>query len=188
MRANLIRLVAALAATVIGLSGCASRAGSDGGFVSGDGTITRVPIAQRATAPVLRGPTLTGESLDTSRFAGKVVVYNVWGSWCAPCRAEAPALVEAAHRSAGKAQFVGINTRDLDAAPAKAFVRAFGIGFPSFYDPNGSLLLEFGTSLPPGGIPSTVVVDSQGRIAARILGETSAATLSGLIDDVAAGR
>ena len=117
-----------------------------------------------------------------------VVVVNLWAMWCAPCRKEAPALEAAARRTAGRATFVGLNTRDLDQAPAQAFVRAFDITYPSVFDPDGRELLKFGTDLPPSAIPSTLVVDAQGRIAARVLGEVTEATLVGLVDDVAAGK
>src|SRR5690606_34952274 len=95
---------------------------------------------------------------------------------------EAPALVEVASQYP-EVQFIGINTRDLDPAPARAFVRAFEVPYPNIYDPDGALLLEFG-QLPPKAIPSTLVIDESGRVAARILGEVTAATLAGVIDDV----
>ena len=98
------------------------------------------------------------------------------------------ALEAAAQETADVAQFVGINTRDLDQAPAIAFTRAFDVTFPSVFDPDGRELLKFGSQLPPSAIPSTLVVDAEGRIAARVLGETTQATITGLIDDVAAGR
>ena len=96
------------------------------------------------------------------------------------------ALVEAAAQLPG-VQFIGINTRDLNPAPAQAFVRAFDIPYPNIYDPDGALLLEFG-QLPPKAIPSTLVIDSEGRVAARILGETTASTLVGIIEDVTAAE
>ncbi len=167
---------------------CGTRPSSEGGFVGGDGSLTIVPVGQRVPAPRITGQLLDGGTFDSTSLAGKVVVYNVWGSWCAPCRKEAPALVQAAGDTAGVAAFVGIDVRDLDPAPARAFVRAFGVTYPNLYDPDGRLLLLFGTHLPPSAIPSTLVVDAEGRVAARILGETTAATLTGLVSDVAAGR
>lgn len=82
-------------------------------------------------------------------------------------------------------QFIGVNTRDLDPAPAQAFVRAFNLPYPSIYDPDGSQLLDFG-QLPPKAIPSTLIIDAEGRIAARILGEANAAAFAGVIEDVKA--
>ena len=171
------------------LAGCGSAPNSSEGFVAGDGTLTVLPVEQRPVAPMIAGTTLDGEpwasSTDSQR---RVIVYNVWGSWCAPCRAEAPALVAASKRTAGKAVFVGINTRDLDKAAPQAFVLAFDVPYVNLYDPDGALLLEFSGQLPPSAIPSTLLVDPDGRVAARIIGETTEATLVGVIEDLAAGK
>lgn len=177
-------LALALLATLVG---CTTITATNG-FVSSDGSITRVDPGGRKAAPAVSGTTLDGESWTSASAAGKVLVYNVWGSWCAPCRKEAPALAEAARRTAGQAVFVGINVRDLDKAPSQAFARAFDVPYPSLYDPDGSLLLPFAGDLPANAIPTTLVIDTQGRVAARILGETTTATLTALIDDVAAGK
>lgn len=171
------------------LSGCQDNptASSEVGFAQGDGSFTLIPAADRKPLPEITGTDLAGKPLSTATFAGKIVVLNVWGSWCGPCRKEAPELVKAAAATAGTAQFVGINTRDNSAATAQAFERSFGIEYPSFFDPQGELLLLL-KDLPPKAIPSTLVIDGQGRAAARVLGETTAATLQGIIDDVAAGK
>lgn len=182
-----VRGAAALAA-VLALTGCGARPSSEGGFVAGDGSLTRVEPAQRTPAPVIVGTTLAGQPWSSESVKGSVIVYNVWGSWCNPCRKEAPALQDAANRTKGRAVFVGLNTRDIDKAPARAFVDAFGITYTNLYDPDGRLLLGFAGTLAPNAIPSTIVVDAQGRVAARILGETTATTLVGLVDDVAGGR
>lgn len=167
------------------LAGCGSGPTSTAGFVGGDGTITVLPPEQRRPAPAVEGTTLDGEPWRSGAFAGTVLVYNVWGSWCAPCRAEAPALVAASRRTAGTATFVGLNTRDLDKAAPQAFVRTFGVPYVNLYDPDGALLLRFSGQLPATAIPSTLLVDRQGRVAARILGETSEATLVDLVEDLA---
>lgn len=181
-------LVGALVA-VLAASGCAAGGqGSDGGFVGGDGSYTRVAPAERQAAPVLAGHDLDGKPLSTNDYRDRVVVLNVWGSWCAPCRKEAPDLVEAAHRTQDKAQFIGLDTRDLDAAPAQAFVRAFSVPYPTLYDPDGSLLLQLGGQVPPNAIPTTLILDRQGRVAARIMGATTTSTITGLVDDIAEGR
>ena len=175
-------LVAAVAMTGLA-SGCAST----GGPLAATGTLTRVEPAKRVAAPHITGTTLTGAPFDSATLAGRVIVYNVWGSWCAPCRKEAPALAAAAKATAEVATFVGIDTRDSGTAQAQALVREAGITYESVFDPDGRLLLQFG-SLPPSAIPTTIVVDAQGRIAARILGEATQSTLTGLVDDTAAGR
>lgn len=182
-------LVTALA--VLALPACGTAPGQggdvDAGFAQGDGSYTRIEPDERVAAPVLEGTDLEGKPLSTADFPGKVIVVNVWGSWCEPCRHEIPELVKAAGQRADVAQVVGINTRDVSADTALAFTRHNNVTFPSFFDPDGELLLGF-TALPPRAIPSTVVIDQQGRVAARILGETTASTLVGTIDDVVAGR
>lgn len=182
-------LVTAVLAASLALTGCSGGGGptADGGFVGGDGNWTRVAPDQRKPAPEISAEGLSGETVSLAQYEGKVVVLNVWGSWCAPCRKEAPDLVEAADATAESAQFLGLNTRDLDKAPAEAFVRAFEIEYPSIYDPQGQLLLKF-TDLPPAGIPSTLIIDEQGRVAARIIGVTTKITLVDIINDVAAGK
>ena len=181
-----MRWLAAVAATML-LAACSTAGdveGGDGtvGFTTGDGTVTIVPEAEREPAPVLEGPSIDGGTLSTADLAGSPIVVNVWGSWCAPCRAEAPELVEAAERL-GDVEFLGLNTRDLDEAPAQAFVRAFDIPYPNIFDPDGTLLLGFG-QLPPKAIPSTLVIDAEGRVAARVIGEVNANTLVSLVGDV----
>ncbi len=152
---------------------------AEGGFVGGDGSLTdRAGRRARPGAPASPVSCSAAAPSTPTALAGKVIVYNVWGSWCAPCRKEAPALEAAAQATAEKAQFVGINTRDLDQAPALAFMRAFDVTFPSVFDPDGRELLKFGPQLPPSAIPSTLVVDAEGRVAARVLGETTEATLT----------
>lgn len=190
-RRHAFRLGLGLAATAAAaaLAGCQDNptASSEVGFVVGDGSFTMVPIDQRKPAPTLEGTDLHGNPLSTATHAGTIIVLNVWGSWCGPCRKEAPDLVTAAAATAGVAQFIGINTRDNSAATALAFDRSFGVEYPSFFDPHGELLLTL-TDLPPSAIPSTLVIDTQGRTAARVLGATTALTLQGIIDDVAAGK
>ncbi|GAA4891146.1 TlpA disulfide reductase family protein [Tessaracoccus lubricantis] len=182
------RLGAALAAIVALLTGCAAGdadgSGGTAGFVAGDGSVTIIPAEHRAEAPVLEGETLDGDQLSTADLQGKPLIINVWGSWCAPCRAEAPELVKSAEELGDSVSFLGINTRDTVAA-AQAFERSFGIEYPSLSDPDGVLLLQF-AQLPPKAIPSTVVIDAEGRVAARVLGEVNATTLKGIVEDVTA--
>ncbi|MGH3327849.1 MAG: TlpA family protein disulfide reductase [Streptomycetales bacterium] len=162
-----------------GLAGCStgtagSSAGSSAGggesrYVSGDGSVRYVPPAQRRPAPEVSATTLDGDRLALSDHRGKVLVLNVWASWCPPCRAEAPALERVSQdvRSQG-VRFVGINTRDSK-ANALAFERRFGITYPSLFDESGRVILAFREQLPPQAIPSTLVLDRRGRVAARAL-------------------
>ncbi len=146
------------------------------------------PPGERVKAPTLDGTTLDGEPFALSDLAGNIVVINVWGSWCAPCRAETPDLVRLAKENAGRGvRFVGINTRDNPAA-AKAFVRSFKVPYPSVEDAEGQVLLNFRDTIPTSVVPTTVVIDRQGQIAARIIGPVTYNTMKGLLDDeLAAG-
>jgi thiol-disulfide isomerase/thioredoxin len=113
---------------------------------------------------------------------------NVWGSWCAPCRSEAPDLVAASEELADDGvEFLGINSRDLDRAAARAFQRRFEVPYPSIYDQQGRTLLAFRGTLSPNAIPSTVVIDQEGRVAASVIGEVTRSTLVGLVEDVVRG-
>ncbi len=168
------------------VAGCSeSRPAAEGGFVGGDGSITLVAPDQRQPAPKITGELLGGGTFDSADQLGKVVVYNVWGSWCEPCRKEAPALVAAAKATTDAAVFMGINIRDPNPAQSLAFVRAFEVPYDSIFDPDGRVLLDFGKHLPPNAIPSTLIVDKEGRVAARVLGEVTEATIRGLVEEVA---
>lgn len=181
-------IAAVLAVMVLVLSAaCSSTDSTPDGLVEGERGLTRIPVAERHEAPIAMGDDLDGSPLSTEDFPGKVIVLNVWGSWCNPCRKEAPDLIEAQDRTAEVAQFIGINTRDLDPAPARAFARSFGLNYRSIFDPSGAELLKYG-DLPPGAIPSTLIIDAEGRVAARIIGIATVSTLVGLIEDVAAGK
>lgn len=174
----------------VALTGCTDTPGSSGdaGFISGRGVITKLPVDEREKPGEVSGETIDGEPISLSDYAGKTVVVNVWGSWCGPCRAEAPDLVEAAEELRDDdVAFLGINSRDLNQAAARAFVRRFDVPYPSIYDQGGQTLLAFRGTLTANSIPSTVVIDEQGRVAARVLGEVSRSTLVGLVEDVQAG-
>ncbi len=182
----MITRLLAVAAVALALSACSASAGADqasagGGFVAGDGSIVVLPEEERVAAPDLVGTTLDGDEFRLADHRGKPVVINVWASWCAPCRAEAPDLALVAAELADEVQFVGLDTRDSD-APARSFVERFGIPYPNVIDRDGQLQLLFGDSLPPQAIPSTVVIDPQGRVAARALGRVSESSLRGMID------
>ena len=181
-----VRIVAAIGALALlaGCSGSGNRGTTDG-FVSGDGSITTVDVADREKAPVLEGEDLDGKALSTADYAGKTLVVNLWGPWCAPCRAEAPALEEVSKAYASKdVQFVGVVTRTNDPDWPGKFNRDHGITYPSFADQGGKLELAFNDSLPTLAIPTTWIIDSEGRVAARILSKVTASTLANLIDDV----
>jgi thiol-disulfide isomerase/thioredoxin len=184
-----VRRPAALLLVLL-LAGCGSGTGTaDSNYVSGDGRITLVPGDEREQPVTLAGTTLEGARLDLAGHRGKTVVLNVWGAWCPPCRKEAREL-QAAYlelRPMG-VEFVGIDVRDPDPAPALAFQRTFGITYPSLVSKDAQLLLPLRGAVPPNAIPTTLVIDSQGRVAARISSATTKATLVGLVEDVLAGK
>lgn len=168
------------------LAGCdassAATSGADSGFVAGDGSLVVLPESQRVPAPDLVGTTLDGDTFRLSDHLGEVVALNVWASWCAPCRAEAPLLAKAAAEYGPKGvQFVGLDTRDSDTS-ARSFLDKFGVTYPNVIDSDGRLQLLFADSLPPQAIPSTVFIDRQGRVAARALGKVSDPTLRGMLE------
>jgi peroxiredoxin len=185
MKRLVLLLCLAVTVSACGNAGGTSSIESESGFVGGDGSIIVVEPAQRAPAPDVRATTLDGDTFDLVDYRGQTVVMNVWASWCAPCRAEAPELQEVWEEEQDNGvQFVGLNTRDSTVA-AQGFAESMGLTFPSIFDPDGQVQLQFSDSLPPQAIPSTLVIDGSGRVAARILGKVSAATLRGVIDEVA---
>jgi thiol-disulfide isomerase/thioredoxin len=188
-RTRSLAALAALLALAGSVAGCSSDIGSSGdqGYVAGRGIITSLAVADRSEPGEVSGTTIDGKSLSLDDYAGKVVVVNVWGSWCAPCRAEAPMLAKAARDLAAKdVAFLGIDSRDLNESAAKAFVRRFGVPYPSIYDQQGRTLLAFRGTLNPNAIPSTVIIDREGRVAASVLGEISRTTLYDLVEEVSA--
>jgi thiol-disulfide isomerase/thioredoxin len=184
------RTAAAAVAALVALSGCSSSLAGGGapdkGYLPGDGSISKVTVADRKTPITFTGQTLQGKRFDLSEHRGDVVVVNVWGSWCPPCVKEAPALEEVWKQSqAQDVVFVGINTRD-EPAQARAHEKRFGVTYPSIGDDQGRVLLALRGTLPPKAIPSTLVLDRKGRVAYRVLSGVRAATLRGLIQDTLA--
>ncbi|MEU2548625.1 TlpA disulfide reductase family protein [Streptomyces roseolus] len=181
--------VGALSAALV-LSACGgdddgTSGGGNTNFVTSKGGISTVPKGERSAINEIAGETLEGERLDVADLKGKVVVLNVWGSWCGPCRAEAPHFAKAAEDLKGEdVAFVGLNTRDANKQQALAFEDEYKITYPSLYDRDGKLIL-FGFpkgTLSPKGIPSTVVLDKEGKIAARALMAVDETKLRSMID------
>ncbi|MCN9243381.1 TlpA family protein disulfide reductase [Streptomyces sp. RY43-2] len=191
-RALHLPLAAALVtAAALSLTGCDnSGAGGDRAhYVTDADGISTVRKADRQPAGAMKGETLDGKRLDVADLRGKVVVMNVWGSWCVPCRAEIPNFVKVAKAVKGKGvEFVGINTREASRTQAVAFEKDFHVDYPSLYDPTGKLVLAGfpkGT-LNPQTLPSTIVLDQDGKIAARSLQGLSEERLRKMIDAVLA--
>jgi thiol-disulfide isomerase/thioredoxin len=149
-------------------------------FVSGNGSVSYIKPSDRIAAPALSGMTLSGKNYTFN--VGQVAVVNVWASWCAPCRAEAPTLAALSEKYTDVA-FMGILTRD-NPVNAEAFARRFALPYPTLID--DSVLIGFRKSLPANAIPSTVLIDKRGDVAARISGEVTFASLSELIEKVSA--
>ncbi|MGX1542807.1 TlpA family protein disulfide reductase [Streptomyces adustus] len=176
------------------LSACTSGGTSGGGgntnFVLGKDGIATADKGERAAAPDLSGETVDGKQLDVAAYKGQVVVLNVWGSWCPPCRAEASGFEKVFQDLKGQGvQFVGINTRDTSTSPARAFEKQYGVSYPSLYDPTGKLMLRFAKgTLNPQAIPSTLVLDRDGKIAARSLSALSEEKLRKMISPVLAEK
>ncbi|NQW72849.1 MAG: TlpA family protein disulfide reductase [Actinobacteria bacterium] len=187
MRARFLPAILGACALLLATGcGAGSASGESGtSFVAGDGSIVLLNPTDRVAAPVLTGTTLAGELLSSEEFAGDIVVVNVWASWCAPCRSEAPSLERLSREFADQGVvFIGLNTRDSDTS-ARSFVERFGIGYPNVIDRDGVLQLGFRDSLPPRAIPSTLVIDRSGKVAARMLGAVSESSLRGVIEAVA---
>ena len=184
MRRRIVHIAIFLGAAVLVLAGCSADPATDAGFVSGDGSVTILDPDTRTQAPEVSGVDLDGNPLSTADFPGEIIVLNVWASWCAPCRAEAPALEEVATEYVDQGvQLIGLNTRDSQAS-AQGFIKNYGVSFPSIVDTDGRLQLLFNETLPPQAIPSTIVIDHNGMVAARALGAVDASTLRGIVDQL----
>ncbi|QES49538.1 redoxin domain-containing protein [Streptomyces venezuelae] len=187
-----VTLASSLTLTACSDGGKTATGSAGGNYVTGPSGVSTVAKADRVAAPTLDGETIDGKTLDTASLKGKVIVLNVWGSWCPPCRAEAPdfAKVSKEMEAAGKpVAFVGINTRDNSKQNALNFDEDYGITYPSFFDPDGRLMLRFPkNTLSAQSIPSTIVIDKDGRIAARTLVAISGETLKKMIDPLLAEK
>jgi thiol-disulfide isomerase/thioredoxin len=140
------------------------------------------PVAERSPAPSLRGTTITGASFDLADATGHgLVAVNVWASWCGPCRREMPVLVQAAGKSL---RVVGIDERD-SAGSARTFATSRGARYPSLADPQGKLLGRL-RMLPQTGVPSTVFLDREGRVAARVIGPVDSHVLGRILRQLGA--
>jgi thiol-disulfide isomerase/thioredoxin len=154
-------------------------------FVGHSYESTFYQVGQRPQAPAVSGTTLTGQRLNLDTYRGKTIVLNFWGSWCDPCRAEAPALGTLARQlQPDGVRFVGVDIRD-EPDSALAFMQNFNVSYPSLNDPNDQIALEFQSTVPPAAIPTTLIIDRSGRIAARIVGSSSYKELKDLVAEVA---
>ena len=196
-RRSFLRLGAGLALGVpiaATVAGCSSddplaeqaNAGDNKNYIAGDGSVTEYDPADRGEAVRFTATLFDGTEVNSADWAGDVVVLNFWYAACAPCRKEAPDLVELHNTfEPDGARFYGVNIRD-EAKTAEAFERNFAIPYPSFEDRNGGVLRAMTSFVPPQAVPTTLVLDREGRVAARILGLADKGTLKTLIADALA--
>lgn len=179
-RSRLLRAATVVGVAALVLTGCTTQGddlaqqygdGTTENYISGNGTVTEVEPADRGDVIDFTGETDTGETLSRSDHDGEVVVLNFWYAGCPPCRAEAPALEEVAEAYADEGvQFIGVNVRD-QAATSQAFARTFDVSYPSIVDTgSGTVQLALAGTIAPNSVPTTIVLDKEGRVAARILG------------------
>ena len=183
-----VRLVAGIAGIALACScGTAAVHGSNKSTPTTASTgigVQLFPPAQRRPLPQIAGTTLAGQALTLRSLTGQgVLVVNVWASWCAPCRDESAVLAAIAKSAAAAVRFVGIDEQDTPGA-ARTFVASTGTTYPQLTDPTGTSLNKL-SLLPSFAIPSTLVVDRHGMMAARIVGPVTAAKLEKLIAQVA---
>lgn len=183
------RITAALvAALALGLTGCSTedggslaqqwQAGGDKGYVSGDGSSTSIPPQDRGEPVIFSGETEFGNTLSSDDTIGNVAVVNFWYAGCAPCRAEAPDLVEAYDEfSPQGVVFLGVNTRDQE-AQAQQFGEQFGIEYESILDNPGGRTAQraFAGEIPLNAVPTTLILDAEGRVAHRVVGQLAGAS------------
>jgi thiol-disulfide isomerase/thioredoxin len=180
------RIIILLVVSLTGLSlaGCGTGGTSENNqtaFVSGNGSAFLIPESQRVSAPILQGDDLNGKPIKLAR--NKVTVINFWASWCSPCRSETPLLADFAKKNP-TIQFVGVLTKD-EVSAARNFDAHFQVPYPSFADP--SIILQFHGSVIPNAIPTTILLDSTGKIAARISGEVNSSLLLNLLSKISGG-
>jgi thiol-disulfide isomerase/thioredoxin len=177
---------------VLALAGCSTgkdavSQGTNFQFVAPGGQTDIVYDSGRQPIPPLSGEDLVnaGKRISVADYAGKVVVLNLWGQWCAPCRTEAPELERLYQQNqAAGVQVLGYDVRDFDRSPPQDFARDRGLTYPSIYDPPGRGLLAL-SGYPLNAVPSTIVIDKHQRVAAIYLRSILAADITPLVQRLA---
>jgi peroxiredoxin len=190
-----VRRLAAAALVLLALTGCTAdplaaqyQSGSNKGYISGDGSLTVIAEADRGDAIAFEAETDAGDPVSSDDYAGQVLVLNFWYAGCPPCRLEAPDLESLYQQFDGEgATFLGVNVRD-QAENARTFAERWGITYPSVVDANdGNVLFAFAGTVAPNAVPTTLVIDAQGRVAARFLGRVEdPSTLEAIITETIA--
>ncbi|MDA8319170.1 MAG: TlpA disulfide reductase family protein [Actinomycetota bacterium] len=181
-RVKLLVSGAVAAAVIVAVIGAVHLADASGSGLPAVGQV--IPAAQRPAAPDISGTTLAGGHLDTQSWRGHTIVVNFWGSWCVPCREEAPVLARVARdtRVLG-VRFLGIDIREGPAS-GRVFEQDFRIPYPSISDPDNLIAARFGTAAPQA-TPSTYIIDAHGRIAWAWFGATSYSQLELAVTEAA---
>jgi thiol-disulfide isomerase/thioredoxin len=188
------KLLAALAisALVLSTSACANdsladqfRSGDNKNYIAGDGTVTEFALGSRPKAADWSGTTESGEALSSTQLEGVITVMNFWYAGCAPCRIEMPELIELQTEFLPEGiQFIGVNVRDSPET-SLAFARRIGMNFPSVMDAKtGSVVLGFTGVVTPQAVPTTLVIDAEGNVSARVLGRIDKGILTTLVKTV----
>ncbi len=172
-----VLLVAALVVTVF-THGNSNSASADGNMVA-------YPAGHRPAAPDFTATSLTGTPINFASYRGKIVVLNIWGSWCAPCRGEGQTLkyLDEEYGPQGIA-FLGDDLQDTP-ANALSFLRSQGITYPSVNDANGAVVQRLAIAVPVNGTPTTLVIDKTGHIAGMIDGAVTYPEMTTLLKDAA---
>ena len=185
------RTVVLVAAVLTGLllilvlvAGWGGSGKSDVTDIGGNTNAVVYSAGHRPLAPDFTATTLTGSKLSFSSYRGRVVVLNFWGSWCPPCREEAPTLAVAAEQyQPTGVSFLGVDERDTTAS-AEAFTRNFGVTYPSVNDPSQEIALDFTAVVPLEGTPTTLVIDRTGHIAGAVIGPATSTELTAILAKV----
>lgn len=184
------KLTAALLMALFVLTGCTTdplaeqfRSGDNKNYIAGDGTVTEFAKGSRPKAANWSGVTESGENISSTQLTGVITVMNFWYAGCAPCRVEMPELIELQEEFLSDGvQFIGVNVRD-SAETSLAFARRIGMNFPSIMDAKtGSVVLSFTGIVTPQAVPTTIVIDSEGNISARVLGRIDKGILETLVE------
>jgi peroxiredoxin len=182
---------AVVVAAVLLTAGCASnddlsgqyRNGDTKNYISGNGAVSEFDARDTTEALNFTATTIDGKTVSAKDYRGKVLVLNFWFALCGPCRSEAKDLNSISAAKKDTATFLGVNVRD-EAGTARSFIRNFDVPYTNVLDAKGSTVqLAFSGAAAPNATPSTIVVDRNGHVSARILGTANKSVLSTLIDD-----
>jgi peroxiredoxin len=181
--ARVVLLLAVVAAIILAVAACSPpEAPTSPGYVSGDGTVTILGGDPDAPVLNLTGTSYDGATVDIADYRGSVILINTWYASCPPCRAEAPDLV--ALDALDHVQVVGLNGRDDDGT-AQAFERNFSVNYPSIDDADGAATAMLQGLIAINAVPTTLVLDPEGRVYARVIGRVEPSTLEALVEDAA---